>query len=60
MAALMEVVVLVSGACLVGLMLLVVSWLTDLEGRVRRLEQPRAWLGEKEVPVARRRSSGAE
>ena len=56
----MELVVLVSGACLVVLMLLVVSWLTDLERRVRRLEQPRAWLGEHEVPVTRRRSSGAE
>jgi len=59
----MELVVLVSGACLVVLMLLVVSWLTDLERRVRRLEQPRVPLEDADhllLPPARRRSSGAE
>ena len=55
----MELVVLVSGACLVVLMLLVVSWLTDLERRVRRLEQPRVPL-DTGLPPGRRRSSGAE
>jgi len=59
----MEGVVLVTGGCLVLLMLLVVGWLSDLERRVRRLEQPRARHPEAErefIPGLRRRSSGAE
>ena len=58
----MEAVVLVSAAGFVVLMLVVVSWLTDLEQRVRRLEQPRVPLDTDfaGLPPARRRSSGAE